>query len=65
MHRLDRVTTGILILGKNKKVNLNYLDDENQEKMNYSDHTSFFKEKLYLARVHGDFEFDEKELSVY
>jgi len=54
LHRLDRVTTGILIMGKNKKVNLKIDDDDNQEKMNFSDHSSFFKEKLYLARVHGN-----------
>lgn len=41
-------------MGKNKKVNLKIDDDDNQEKMNFSDHSSFFKEKLYLARVHGN-----------
>ena len=42
-------------MGKNKKVNLKIDDDDNQEKMNFSDHSSFFKEKSVQIFVYLTF----------
>lgn len=46
MHRLDRLTSGILILAKNPHA---------AQKFQIQN----VKEKVYLTRVHGDFPFDE------
>ena len=55
LHRLDKLTSGLLIFAKDKQKVALFHEESGNEVM----------KKMYYARVGGNFSWEEKELSAY